>query len=331
MKLKDYDINELINILGEKKIVLWGTGKLFTSFYQRYGDFIDSERILAIVDNDVKKQGMLIRWKTQNFYITDINSLKNNLSNTIVLILANAAYDIYIQINELEYMSDCEVCISKFIEAKSRLLEESNRIIPNDFRRSNSQMIPKKIHYCWFGGAKKPNSVLECINSWKKFCPDYEIIRWDESNYDYKWNRYMKEAYERKKWAFVSDVARLDIIYKNGGVYLDTDVELIKSLDNLLYQRCYFGIESGGLVNTGLGFGAVSNHYFVKQLLDIYEDMHFVNDNGTMNTTSCPIIQREAFNSIGFTFDGNYFTTDEITILPESILCPQNQIGRAHV
>ena len=94
-------------------------------------------------------------------------------------------------------------------------------------------MIPKKIHYCWFGGNPMPEKDKKCIESWKRYCPDYEIIRWDESNYDVSKNRYMKEAYEEKKWGFVPDYARLDIIYNEGGIYLDTDVELVKNLDDL--------------------------------------------------------------------------------------------------
>ena len=94
-------------------------------------------------------------------------------------------------------------------------------------------MIPKKIHYCWFGGNPLPDSVKNCIDSWKKFCPNYEIIEWNESNYDVHKIPYISEAYKNKKYAFVSDYARLDIIYNEGGFYLDTDVELIKSLDNL--------------------------------------------------------------------------------------------------
>ncbi|WP_450513918.1 glycosyltransferase family 32 protein, partial [Streptomyces olivaceoviridis] len=89
-------------------------------------------------------------------------------------------------------------------------------------------MIPKVIHYCWFGGQPLPESALKCIESWRRFCPDYEIKQWSEKNYDVNKIQYTKEAYEKKRYAFVTDVARLDIIYSEGGIYLDTDVELIK-------------------------------------------------------------------------------------------------------
>ena len=118
-------------------------------------------------------------------------------------------------------------------------------------------MIPKKIHYCWFGSGELPDKDKKNIENWKKLCPDYEIIRWDESNYDYKKNKYMKQAYKSKKWGFVPDYARLDILYHHGGIYLDTDVELVRNLDILRYQRAFCGVEKWGNINLGGCSGAV--------------------------------------------------------------------------
>jgi len=148
--------------------------------------------------------------------------------------------------------------------------------------------IPKVIHYCWFGGNEKSKLIKKCIDSWKKYCPDYEIKEWNESNFDIEINNYVKEAYEAKKWAFVSDYARLWIVYNYGGIYLDTDVELIKSLDNLLNYKAYFGSEDGKLINTGLGFGAIKDNEFVKKIKDDYEYIHFIKDDGTYDITPCP-------------------------------------------
>lgn len=103
--------------------------------------------------------------------------------------------------------------------------------------------IPKKIHYCWFGRNPLTESAKKCIESWKKYCPEYEIIEWNENNFDLTENRYAREAYEQKKWAFVSDYARLKIVYEQGGIYMDVDVELIKPLDELTELDGYMGFE----------------------------------------------------------------------------------------
>ena len=112
-------------------------------------------------------------------------------------------------------------------------------------------MIPKIIHYCWFGGKKKPENVEQYILSWKNKCPDYEIREWNENNFDIKSNCFCKEAYEKKKWAFVSDYARLAILYKYGGIYMDTDVEVIKPFDNLLTYQAFLCFESSKMVSIG--------------------------------------------------------------------------------
>ena len=166
-------------------------------------------------------------------------------------------------------------------------------------------MIPKIIHYCWFGGNPLPDSVLKCIESWKKHCPDYEIKQWNEENYDYKKQAYTLEAYEAKKWAFVSDYARLDIIYNNGGIYLDTDVELIRSLDSLLENNCFLGIEQPShLINTGIGFGAEKENSAVKEMLDEYSGAHFKLAEGIYDTTvPCPAKNTAPFYKYGFNLE----------------------------
>ena len=117
--------------------------------------------------------------------------------------------------------------------------------------------IPKVIHYCWFGHNPKPEQALSCIASWKEKCPDYQIIEWNEDNYDISSAPlYVRQAYQEKKWAFVTDYVRLQVVFENGGIYLDTDVELKKSLNALLGYRAYFGFEDATYINTGLGFGA---------------------------------------------------------------------------
>ena len=148
--------------------------------------------------------------------------------------------------------------------------------------------IPKIIHYCWFGGAPIPEKDKACIESWRKFCPDYEIIEWNESNYDITKNRYMKEAYDVKKWGFVPDYARLDIIYTQGGIYLDTDVEIIRNMDPLLEDEAFMGFEDGKFVALGLGFGAAKGNPHIKAMRDVYEGVSFIKPDGSFNTLPSP-------------------------------------------
>lgn len=150
-------------------------------------------------------------------------------------------------------------------------------------------MIPRIIHYCWFGGNSLPKSAIKCINSWKKFFPDYEIKEWNETNYNVRKIPYIAEAYDAKKYAFVSDYARFDILYQYGGVYFDTDVEVIKSFEDILERGAFMGCEIDGgeqeiNVAPGLGIAAPSGLQLYKKILDYYSSQHFITDNGTMNT-----------------------------------------------
>lgn len=131
--------------------------------------------------------------------------------------------------------------------------------------------IPKVIHYCWFGGNPLPSSAKKCIDSWKKYSPDYQIVQWNETNFDIHCNDFCKEMYKRKRWAFLSDYARLKIVYEHGGIYLDTDVEMVRSFDALLNCDAFMGIDTTHLVATGLGFGAVAGHPFLKKNMERYD------------------------------------------------------------
>ena len=187
-------------------------------------------------------------------------------------------------------------------------------------------MIPKVIHYCWFGGNSKPKLVRECIKSWKKYCPDYQIIEWNESNYDVTKNAYMREAYEAKKWGFVPDYARLDIIYEYGGIYLDTDVQVIKSYDTLLLNKAFVGIEKGNdcVVALGLGFGAEKGNIVIKSLLDSYESLHFCNNDGSLNLTPSPVLNSSVLERIGLIKKDELQYLGEITVYPSDFFSPRS-------
>ena len=142
-------------------------------------------------------------------------------------------------------------------------------------------MIPKKIHYCWFGGNPIPEKDKKCIESWKRYCPDYEIIEWNEKNFNININRYVKEAYDCKKYAFVSDYVRLYALLNYGGIYLDTDVEVLRAFDSFLELEAFVGFEDNELVSTAI-IGAKRGNSIIEEWFNTYANRNFLN-NGKMN------------------------------------------------
>ena len=181
--------------------------------------------------------------------------------------------------------------------------------------------IPKKIHYCWFGNNPKPDIVLNCIESWKKYLPDFEIVEWNESNYDYLKIDYTKEAYEAKKWAFVSDYARFDILSQHGGIYLDTDVEFLQPLPNsYLENEAFTAMESTGMVSPGLIYATIPNTEFLGNIIKKYQSMHFIVDE-QVNYTTVNTIITDVLKSKGYIVENKYQKIDNIVIFPSEIFC----------
>ena len=185
-------------------------------------------------------------------------------------------------------------------------------------------MIPKIIHYCWFGRNPKPALAEKCIASWHRFCPDYEIIEWNEDNFDiFSCPLYVRQAYEAKKWAFVTDYVRLQLVYEHGGIYMDTDVELVKKIHSLLTHSAFLGFEDGVSVATGLGFGAEKEHPLVKEIMDDYAEVAFVKEDGSFDTETCPMRNTKVLLRHGLMQDNSKQILDgDVLILPSDYLCP---------
>lgn len=182
-------------------------------------------------------------------------------------------------------------------------------------------MIEKKIHYCWFGRGEKPKKAKKCIESWKKYCPDYEIIEWNEDNFDIAAYPYAAYCYENKKYAFLSDFVRLIAVYENGGIYFDTDVELLRSPDEMLTYEAFFGFETEAFVATGLGFGAQKGHETVKAMLELYLNLQ-PDKNGSYPIIVCPQLNTRALVSLGLEPNGQRQNVAGAEILPADFLNP---------
>lgn len=283
--------------------------------YNRYDFF---HRIYKIFD----KKARHFEFENQIKEVLPTENIVDYVGNSIIYITSNNYYiEIYNQLEKLIDMSNVKCYIHNHVK---------HIPVPYDIsKRFNQPMIPKIIHYCWFGNHDIPEKNKEWMNSWAKYCPDYEIIRWDESNYDYQKNKYIKEAYEQGKYAFVSDYARMDILYNNGGIYLDTDVELLNSLDTLLYNEAYSGTYySYQGAAFGLGVGAIKGFPLLKEMMEIYEDLSFINSDGTLNMNDCLFYQTKILKKYGYEPSENVLQViNGMTIYPTDVLAPMDVDG----
>ncbi|NDV84917.1 glycosyltransferase family 32 protein [Bacteroides sp. 51] len=187
-------------------------------------------------------------------------------------------------------------------------------------------MIPKIIHYCWFGGKELPQLAKKCIESWKIYLPDYEIKEWNEENFDINQNEYVKEAYEAKKFAFVTDFVRLFALYNEGGIYMDTDVEVLRNLDVFLNLNAFSGFEDETMIPTGI-MGSEKKGNWVKENLDYYYDRHFLTEDGTFDLTTNVVTITNLMLKHGLYQNNTYQDfVNFFTIYPKDYFCPKSYI-----
>ncbi len=184
-------------------------------------------------------------------------------------------------------------------------------------------MIPKKIHYCWFGGKPLPEDTLQYLQSWKTHCPDYEIIQWNEHNFDVSSVPYVQQASLCGKWAFVSDYVRLHALYTQGGIYMDTDVEVLKPLDAFLENEAFTGFEHCNAVQTCV-LGAQAGHPAVKELMETYQSREFLNEKGEMDLTTNVVGVTDYFARNGLKMDNTLQTVRGFTVYPKDYFSPKN-------
>ena len=189
-------------------------------------------------------------------------------------------------------------------------------------------MIPKQIHYCWFGHSSLPKLAVKCIESWKRYCPDYEIKEWNENNFDVNIIPYTKEAYEAKKYAFVTDYVRLYALFTEGGIYMDTDVEVLKPYDSLLDLSGFIGFE--GTKHRFIGTGTIASEpkgQWAKEQLKEYDDAHFKKHDGSYDLTTNPIRISRVMRENGFEQNGQEQSYKDMRVFPTDFFCPRQTTG----
>lgn len=279
----------------QSKIIVYGAGvigQIAAPYW--FQEYQMEEDVICYVDADPKKQGQTVKLGSREVPIRSLSALNEENRRYILLVTVSAFEPVVQALEQIPGMRDTEVYFLPIMLVDNAHTPKKGGVV----RSSDTQLIPKKIHYCWFSGNPIPQELQKCIDSWKHFCPDYELVRWDESNYDIHKSLYMEQAYIHKKWGFIPDYARLDILYRYGGIYLDTDVELIRNLDELLYQPAFCGVEKWGTVNFGGCSGAQPKNPVVKSVLDTRETVPFINADKQLNLTTCgyyetsPLVQQ---------------------------------------
>lgn len=309
---------ELMFMLASHKIILFGNQ------YQKVCDTLKKvdenflNNVDFIVDSNTGNHQETKDVFGHKYPVISAEEMRIRLANChLIIICSNNLEGILAQ---LGYYPELEKTLVLFQEDIITNEQYRDLKLPKSLRISDKPLIPKVIHYCWFGGNPIPEKYKYWMKTWKKYCPDYEIVEWNESNYDYKKNEYMYEAYKAKKWGFVSDYARLDIIYEHGGIYLDTDVELVKNLDDLLYQKAFAAKQNDSWVATGLGFGGIEKFPLFGIWKDDYTNRKFKKSDGSYNETPCPVIQTDTLKSLGFQNGLEYQVFHELTIYPAPVL-----------
>lgn len=282
-RLNPMTIVQLQELIKHKQVICFGLGnqgRRAALYFHIWG--LD-DNLVAFADNDVSKTGKnFICFDRKIPVISPDEILQQNNNNLLILITSIYYNQIYEELNQK--FADTDISVTSLDETSDAEIEFST--YKGIVQESTDPVIPKIIHYSWFGN-KKPESIARNIENWKTLCPDYEFIEWNESNYDVTKNKYMYQAYQKKIWGFVSDYLRLDVLYQYGGIYLDTDIELLKRPDELLYQNCFGCVDASLTMNLGSGFGCKPGEKLIKELRDYYFDRSFIQSDGSIDNTSC--------------------------------------------
>ena len=291
--------------LKTKDIICWGNGKHYRNitypFLQKsgliknlkgYADASDKEK-LAQMDSD----------------------------KTVILIAVTGYEEILGQLKADERLSGFEAVPSIYLEALYEdMLLLSVKKPPLNYRKNNRPVIPKLIHAIWFSGDPMPELYLRCLESWRKYAPDYEIKIWNLETYKPDKCLFFEQAIEHKNWAFASDYARADLLYRYGGIYMDLDVEMLRPVDDLLYNDAYMSFESLDRIECGSGMGSRPGHPIIKEICESYEKRPYLKADGTWDNSTCPVRYTQVIEKHGLKKDGGFQFVEDITVYPFEVL-----------
>ena len=309
MVFKTGDINDMLDFARGKKLVCFGE----VSELEYLCELFSSHNLREHIDSVV---GTPLRFAKQSAGMASLQDTMYRVPTVLLFVRLEMFIDFYSS-PAYGLFGDTAFYVGDFL-----IHTPPSYCLPEYSPEKGKPLIPKILHYCWFGGNPLHPLHVKCVESWKKFCPDYEIIEWNEKNYDVTKNPYMYEAYKAEKWAFVSDYARLDAVYNYGGIYVDADVELVKPLDRFLCDTAFCGVDNPGCAALGPPFGAVPNHDFIGSLRDMYNNISFIKDDGSLNLLPNTSYHERIFRRLGLTVENKTQRIYGMTVYPTDVFSP---------
>lgn len=323
MRTVNAGMDRFIEYISDKNLYIYGIGDIYQRLMSREVYHPIHERVVGYIDNG--KAGQDIEVFGKKYHVYDVGFLQSVGQGVVLLCGEKYMDEMYRALCGQQISDNIECFILPLIwtVTDGRGDMRIKELLSEDTNDCNRK-IDKRIHCFWFSGEKKPRTYQKCIDSWRKVCPDYEIIEWNADNYDCNKNIFMKKAYEGKKWAFVSDYARLDVIYHFGGIYLDMDVELLKPLDPLLKFKAFFNFGTQYEIDLGSGFGSIKNNPLIGSLLQMYTDQEFCDEyeNLALDKFVQPALIKEEFPKWGIRMDGSMQLVDDMLLLPRKYYSP---------
>lgn len=328
MKTKNIPIDKFVEYIEDKDIYIYGVG----DFYRRLsGKAVYPgihKKVAGYIDNG--RKGEKITVLGQEYHVYGVEFLKSVGQGVILLCGTTYLEEMYKQLEAQCLPDELECFIMPLIWAVSDGRDDPDIMrqlsLKGDLLPKKEYKIEKKIHSFWFSGERKPEKYQRCIDTWKRVCPDYEIVEWDMDSYDCNKNLFLKQAYEKKKWAFMSDYARLDVIYHYGGIYLDMDVELLKDFEPLLRFDAFFNYGMRHMIELGSGFGSIKRNPFIGSLLKLYENAAFLDREGKSQEMKYvqPRWINDSFRKKGFWMNGDMQLVDNMLLLPRRFYTPKD-------
>ncbi len=313
-------VKEYFEKLKTKDIVCWGSGKRFrynthpflckSGLIENFKGFVDTGGIKDVVYDD-KSYARISKEK--------LGEMDSNC--TVILIAVNGYEEIMDQIQADYRLSMFEAVPALYLESLYEdLLLLSGDKAPVDYRKNDRPVIPKIIHGIWFSGSSMPKLYQRCLKSWKKYAPDYEIKIWNLEMYKPEHCLFFQQAIEYRNWAFASDYARADILRRYGGIYMDLDVEMLRSIDDLLYNDAYMSFESLDRIECGSGMGARQGHPILNEICESYESRPYLKADGTWDNSTCPVRYTQVIEKHGLKKNGGFQFVEDITVYPFEVL-----------